>query len=112
MKISDEQIQRLLPRKRRYKVGCGKGLTIHVQPTGSKTWFYRYRVDKKEYQVGFGPYPEISLEMAWQKTMQAREQLREGIIPMEYKRDLKKTMAITLKKIDKLSEAIKEWESQ
>lgn len=91
--ITDEGISKFLPRNTRYKRGVGKGLCLLIRPDGGKSWALRYRVNKKEQLICFGTYPEVSIEKAWEKAMEAREQLRNGILPNELRKTLKQSVA-------------------
>lgn len=107
MTLDDLQIQRLKPKAKRYKKGMGKSLNIVVYPNGTKCWHFRYRVDKKENQISFGSYPEVSIEEALTRTMAAREQLRNGVIPSE-DRKLSKSKMVYNNKVINTSKASKD----
>lgn len=95
--ITEEEIERFLPKAKRYKKGVGKGLNLWIYPNGTKTWMFRYRYHRDgvvaENSVSFGIYPEVSIDEAWEKTFEAREQMREGILPSEHKKEFKRTIA-------------------
>ena len=41
MALTTKQIQSLKPRESRYSISDGNGLTLRVQPSGSKSWVFR-----------------------------------------------------------------------
>ena len=72
------------------KVGVhadGRGLYLQVSPTGTKSWLYRFMRSGRERWMGLGPYPDVSLADARDKAMECRRTLREGIDPIEHRRE-------------------------
>ena len=57
----------------------GFGLTLRVQPTGTKTWVLRLSVNGRMSDLTIGRWPEISLLQARQKARQMRK--RAGLEP-------------------------------
>ena len=39
------------------RYGDGGGLYLLVGPTGSKSWVFRYKVNRVERAMGLGPFP-------------------------------------------------------
>lgn len=68
-----------------FKLADEKGLFLLVNPTGSKLWRWKYRVDGKEKLMALGAYPDVSLAAARDKRDEARKQLAAGIDPMAQK---------------------------
>lgn len=64
-----------------HKLFDGGGLFLLVKNTGSKLWQFKYRFDGKEKQISFGKYPSVSLSVAREKRLQARQLLDQGIDP-------------------------------
>ena len=64
MPLSDTTIRTLKPRDKSYKVADFDGLLLHVKPTGSRLWHFKYRVDGKEKLLSFGIYPDVTLAAA------------------------------------------------
>jgi hypothetical protein len=54
MPLSDVAVKSLRPRERAYKVYDRNGLFLLVNPSGSKLWRWRYRIDQKEKLMAFG----------------------------------------------------------
>ena len=87
----------------------GEGLYLQVSATGSKSWVYRYKNAGKERWHGLGQYADDnSLEDARSAAGACRKLRREGIDPIEYKRQqvadrmLEDAKTITFKKCAKL----------
>ncbi|MFH7325891.1 tyrosine-type recombinase/integrase [Desulfurivibrio sp. C05AmB] len=83
-----------------YAVGGVAGLHLSVSPSGARSWILRYATGQtstsstgREYAVrrdlGLGAYPEISLAMARQKAVEAKEQLKAGVDPVDTKKALR-----------------------
>jgi len=79
--LTDKAIQAAKPRARPYKLADGEGLTMLVNPNGSKLWRFRYRHEGREKMLGFGSYPDMSAKLAREKRDKARKQLAEGLDP-------------------------------
>ncbi|WP_164117374.1 integrase arm-type DNA-binding domain-containing protein [Sphingorhabdus sp. Alg239-R122] len=59
----------------------GRGLSLLVKPSGSKSWTLRMQQGGKRRDYGLGPYPDLSLAKARQKAAEWRQQLQQGIDP-------------------------------
>ena len=79
--LSEVRVRTTKPKEKEYKLFDGGGLFLLVTPSGGKLWHFKYRFDKKEKKLTFGPYPEISLLEARQRRDEARNQLEHGIDP-------------------------------
>ncbi len=64
----------------------GKGMALHVLPSGAKSWRYRYRIDGKPALATLGTYPEMSLAKARAALEDARAEVKRGRHPIEKKR--------------------------
>jgi integrase len=63
--------------------GDGAGLWLQVTETGARTWLFRFRHSGKARAMGLGPLHTISLAEARIKARACRQQLLEGIDPVE-----------------------------
>ena len=63
-----------------------KGRYLLVNPTGSKLWRWKYRVDGKEKLMALGNYPDVSLAQAREKREQVRKLLATDVDPMAQKK--------------------------
>ncbi len=69
------------PKDKDYSINDGECLALLVKTNGSKLWRFIYRFGGKQNRLGFGSYPETSLESARRKAESAREQIANGIDP-------------------------------
>ena len=87
MTLSDFHIKKLAPKKARFELSDGKGLSLRVMPTGKKTWVYRYMIEGKARRMTLGTYPALSLSGAREKHSLAMQDVESGIDPgLEKKR--------------------------
>jgi integrase len=81
MALTEIQARTAKPKDRPFLMAAGKGLTLLINPNGSKLWRYRYRVDGKPKTLSLGSYPELSLKEAGEKRDAARKLLVAGVDP-------------------------------
>ena len=62
-KLSAQYLNSNLPPGRYYD-DTGTGLNMHVRKSGSKNWSQKIRFQGKQYELGLGSYPTISLAEA------------------------------------------------
>src|SRR5215204_4480735 len=66
----------------------GGGLYLHVGP-GGKSWIYRYQLDGRRRDMGLGPVDLVSLAAARDLVLDLRREVRNGVDPIEHKRQTK-----------------------
>lgn len=71
------------PAVKPYKIGCGHGLFLLVNPNGSKLWRFKYRFEGREKTLTFGAYPLVGLLDARMQRDAAKLQLLNGIDPAQ-----------------------------
>ena len=81
MPLTDTAIRQAKPDAKPYKLADEKGLFMLVNPSGSKLWRFKYRVEGKEKLLALGAYPEISLKEARARRDEARQLLAHGVDP-------------------------------
>ncbi len=64
----------------------GGGLYLQVSQWGTKSWLFRYMLNGKARQMGFGAIHTLTLAEAREKARQARALLLEGIDPIDARR--------------------------
>lgn len=69
------------------------GLYLNVSRAGTKSWVYRYQINKKRHEMGIGSVKYVSLREARQKADRASEQRSQGLDP-KLARDKEKQQAI------------------
>ena len=86
MPLTDLEIRRSKPREKPYTLSDGNGLSLLVEPNGSKGWRFRYRFDGKPKMLSLGTYPTISLADARQKRDDAKKLVAAAINPSEVRK--------------------------
>ncbi len=86
MALTDRAIQHLKPKDKRYDISDGANygggnLLIRVQPSGSKYFVYRTKINGKDRQITLGKYPALSLSDARIKAAEYGEQRADGVDP-------------------------------
>ncbi|SHH56486.1 protein of unknown function [Pectobacterium carotovorum] len=69
-----------------YTLGDGLGLSLLIEPSGSKSWRFRYRFGDKPKMISFGSYPLVSLAEARKKRDKTRKKVLDGINPSEHRK--------------------------
>ncbi|WP_164119118.1 integrase arm-type DNA-binding domain-containing protein [Sphingorhabdus sp. Alg239-R122] len=88
MTLTVAEIKALKPRSKAYKKADAGGLYLHINPTGSKLWRYKFRIAGKEKLLAFGRWPEVSLASAREARDLAKQQIAKGMDPsLERKRN-------------------------
>ena len=75
------------------KLHDGRGLYLLVRGNGAKHWRLKYHLAGRERLRALGEYPDVTLTGARQKAGEARNQVREGIDPVQAAREQKATRA-------------------
>lgn len=88
--LSDAAVRNAKPKDKPYKLSDGDGLFMQVMPSGSKYWRLKYFFLGKEKLLALGVYPEVTLNDARERRMQARKMLANGHDPSETKREAKR----------------------
>jgi|RhiMetdeSRZDD1v2_1073273.scaffolds.fasta_scaffold16387_1 integrase len=65
------------------RYGDGRGLWLHVGPTGTKSWVLRYMRNGTAREMGLGPVHLVGLADARTRAREARRLILEGIDPIE-----------------------------
>lgn len=82
------------PEKRHDRFHDAQGLYLEVAKTGSKRWFYKFVMNRKEGRLALGSYPEVSLSQARVARDEARLEQKKGVNPVHL-RKAKKLKAST-----------------
>lgn len=77
MPLNDTKIRNLKPSSKPVKVSDSHGLHLLINPSGSRLWYLKYRVNGKESRLSFGAYPHVSLA-------DARKQRDDGLAPSPF----------------------------
>lgn len=66
-----------------HAAGGVAGLHLFVKPSGARSWVLRRKIGDRRRDIGLGPYPEVTLEMARDRARTAADQIYKGIDPVE-----------------------------
>lgn len=80
-------IKKAKPREKVYSLGDGNGLSLIVEPNGSKGWRFRYQFNGKSKMISLGIYPVITLNEAREKRDDARRLVANGTDPAEARKE-------------------------
>ena len=83
--LTDTKIKTSKPKEKDYKLSDGQGLFLLVKTNGTKLWRFDFTFTNKRQTMSFGVYPEIGLKEAREKREKARENIKNGINPIESK---------------------------
>lgn len=77
MSLTEQKIRQAKPREKMYFMADDDGLSLKVEPNGSKSWSYRYSLPEsnKRPRVKLGNYPEMSLKQARLARDEKKEQV-------------------------------------
>ena len=83
--LTDTKIKTSKQKEKDYKLSDGQGLFLLVKTNGTKLWRFDFTFTNKRQTMSFGVYPEIGLKEAREKREKARENIKNGINPIESK---------------------------
>ncbi|EKO3610625.1 integrase arm-type DNA-binding domain-containing protein [Vibrio metschnikovii] len=85
IKLTDAGIKRLTTPEKTKDVYDSEvaGLVLRLQPTGTRSWSYTYRLKGKAKRLTIGKYPAVGLKLAREQGRQIRAELDRGGDPVE-----------------------------
>ncbi|GLY61088.1 integrase [Pectobacterium carotovorum subsp. carotovorum] len=86
MLLTDLKIKKAKAQDKPYTLNDGGGLSLLIDPKGTKGWRFRYRFANKPKLISFGTYDAVSLADARKKRDEARSMLANGINPSDARR--------------------------
>jgi integrase len=89
-----------------YKISDGGGLSLLVKTDGVKRWLFYYRFGGKQNTLGFGTYPDTTLENARRQAEEARKQIAEGIDPGAIRKEAKQAKLIAKSNDQRIKEGL------
>jgi integrase len=94
MRLSAKQVEKLRTPGRHPD---GDGLYLQITPTGVKSWVLRYERNGRERMLGLGTLRDFSLKEARERARRARQQLADGIDPIDARRAERAVPTITFR---------------
>lgn len=108
--LTATEIKSAKPKEKKYKLSDGRGLSLLIQPNGSKLWRLKYRFNGKEKEYAIGAYPTISLSNAREKREELKSLIANGIDPNEKKKQNKEVAKkVTAKKENTFYNVSQKW---
>lgn len=87
--LTDPACRNAKPRDKPWKLHDVRGLFLLVNPTGTKWWRLRYKLNGKDGLMSLGVYPDVPLADARKLRDKAREVIAQGVNPAEARKDAK-----------------------
>ena len=75
-----------------YAAGGVAGLHLQVKDSGARSWILRAKIGDRRRDIGLGGYPDVRLGDARDSARKAREQIRQGIDPIEARRETREAL--------------------
>ena len=107
MPLNDMQIRRAKPDVKAYTLSDGAGLSLLIDPNGSKSWRFRYRFGGKPKMISMGVYPTVPLAEARTRRDEARKLVSEGRNPSEVRKEQK--LALVAENVTSFEAIAREW---
>ncbi|MEQ8799545.1 MAG: tyrosine-type recombinase/integrase [Salinisphaeraceae bacterium] len=105
--LTVKELEACRPKSKAYRVADGQGLYLHVKPSGSRSWIFRYtKPSGGRTTIGLGPYPAVSARIARKESEACRELLASGIDPSAHRVEQKQAQQ---KNANTLSLVAEEW---
>ncbi|MFS8035676.1 tyrosine-type recombinase/integrase [Xanthobacter sp. AM11] len=86
MPLTDTALRTAKAVDKPYKMADGAGLYLLVNPTGSRLWRLKYRIEGREKLLAIGSYPDVSLAKARERREEARRLIAAGADPSALKK--------------------------
>jgi hypothetical protein len=103
-KLTESAIKKAKPTAKQFKLSDGGGLYLLVHSNRSKYWRFDFRFDGRQKSSSLGVWPEVSLAVARSKRDQAKRKIKEGVNPIQEKKEKKSLQ------IEQVQEAIEKLE--
>ena len=85
-RLTELSIKQSKPKGKQYKITDGEGMYLRIHPNGSKYWQLQYWFEGKQKILSLGVWPEVSLTQAREKRVEARKIIKQGIDPLQEKK--------------------------
>ncbi len=111
MNLTDAACRTKADPKRTLKLSDGGGMFLEITRAGGRNWRFSYRrpITKKQNTIGFGGYPEVSLDLARDRRKEARELLAKDLDPSEVRKVTAKEQERTAEAATSFREIAERW---
>lgn len=82
----------------------GNGLSLQITKAGSKSWIYRFQINKKSREMGLGSYTDVGLAEARNKRDDARRLVKQGVDPIGQREVIRREQEAAERKIPTFDE--------
>ena len=89
--------------------GDGGCLWLQVSISGSKSWIFRFTINRKQREMGLGAVHTVSLSEARVKSRDLRLMLQEGIDPLDNREETKQAEALARARTMTFDQCAKEY---
>jgi integrase len=103
---------RVAKAKKTGRYGDGQGLYLQVTNAGVKSWLLRFEHNGRERWMGLGPLHTISLKEARDRARKARQQLLDGIDPLDARKAERAAQALEAARALTFDEATRQYFDQ
>lgn len=103
---------RVAKAKRVGRYGDGQGLYLQVTNAGVKSWLLRFERNGRERWMGLGPLHTFSLKEARDRARKARQQLLDGIDPLDARKAERAAQALEAARALTFDEATRQYFDQ
>jgi integrase len=106
--LTAKAIENFAPTEKRREIPDGKirGLHFILQPSGARSWAFRYRIAGKSCKLTLGSYPALSLQVARQLAGEAAQLIARGEDPAAKKQEARAAAQEEARREDELVENI------
>ncbi len=87
----------------------GAGLYLQVSESGSKSWVFRYMLNRRAREMGLGPARVFSLADAREQAAEQRKLRAQGVDPIEARKAARARQALQLAKSKTFAECAREY---
>ena len=84
MRLTDRKIKSIVATGKEQTFSDGNCLVLRVRANGTKSWRFKYTVNKKVTKLSLGAYPAVTLAEARSVAVNYMQLLAKGIDPKEY----------------------------
>lgn len=91
-----------------YAVGGVAGLHLRIKDSGARSWILRAKIGDRRRDIGLGGFPDVTLAGARDSAREAREQIRQGVDPIEARREALEALKVAAAKQISFDEAAAE----
>ena len=81
-----------------FAVGGVSGLLMQITPNGGRTWLLKTTVGNRRREIGLGGFPDVTLAQARERAREAKDQIRQGIDPVEVRKAARAALATAQKR--------------